>query len=230
MTVVRISDRGDQGDSRGPDSGERTRRRVKLLLLLPLLIVLGFIALGFNTDFIPSSSMEPTLVPGDHIITMRAWLAYPFGRMPARGDVITFRLSEPKQLRELDAYSEEAQNSQTGANNSMSAEILIKRVIGLPGDSIQMVGNTAIVNGRRLLEGYETTPLDPGAEIDYPYAVDKPLVVPSGELFVLGDNRNNSDDGRFWGTLKRSDVTGRYVGKLFHQNLAENSSVIQRGP
>jgi signal peptidase I len=204
--------------------------------MLPLLIVLGFIALGFNTDYIPSGSMEPTLVPGDHIITMRAWLAYPFGQMPSRGDVITFRLSDAARLNDpndngdVNAATQGAAGAAGATGAEAPAEILIKRVVGLPGDSVQIVGNIVYINGQRLVEAYDITPMDVSTGTLYPYAVDRPLKVPQGELFVLGDNRNNSDDGRFWGTLKRSDVIGRYVAKLFHQNPQEAPNGKPSGP
>ena len=96
-------------------------------------------------------------------------------------------------------------------------EVLIKRVIGLPGDKVLLKGNTVYINGRILKESYKTIPPDTYAIAMSTYAVNKPLLVPQGELFVLGDNRDNSDDGRFWGTLKRKYVIGRLVHTLYNE-------------
>src|SRR6266545_6648673 len=69
------------------------RRRLRAYkVLLPILIVVAFLAWGFTANYIPSPSMLPTLRPGDHIITMKSWLAFPGGRAPARGDIIVFAL------------------------------------------------------------------------------------------------------------------------------------------
>src|SRR5437588_9791049 len=84
----------------------KERRRRQLIRLVPLLACLVFLVYGFNTNFIPSESMEPNLKPGDHILTMREWLAYPFGQMPARGDVILFRAPQS-----LEADGDDADDS-----------------------------------------------------------------------------------------------------------------------
>lgn len=203
-----------------------------------LLTVTIFIAAGFTHNFIPSESMEPNLRPGDHIVTMREWLAYPFGAMPSRGDIIVFRMPntpppEGSQLTSSDTVdaatrshtSQDADEDtdgadQNGSGNASSgrSEILIKRVVGLPGDTIQLQGNTLLVNGKALPEAYPLLPVDNRMGYDFPYAVYEPLRVPPGHLFVLGDNRNNSDDGRFWGTLPRANVLGRFVRVLYHES------------
>jgi signal peptidase I len=244
MTVVKLSERETRGSNEDEstyklpkDPQRKRRRRIRYFISVPLLIVFGFIALAFNTDYIPSESMEPTLKPGDHIVTMRAWIAYPFGTMPARGDIITFRLSPENQVRDAVLSGNPINSGNTGGDNANSADaatelggkalhtklpkpiVLIKRVIGLPGDKVQIRDNTVFINGRKLQEDYQTLPGIRNAFGVYPYAVDQPLTVPAGQIFVLGDNRTNSDDGRFWGTLNRSDVLGKYVTKLFHRNI-----------
>lgn len=204
-------------------------RQKKMKRLLPLLIVLAFLVCGFNTSFIPSASMLPTLKVGDHIIEMRTWLAYPMGRMPARGDIILFHLPAELDDQALSSNSDQAQANSDTVNNGKTPlqklsdlrnDILIKRVIGLPGDTVQVLDNDVYVNGKKLIEKHQIVPVDTSGETYslYKYAVNSPLVVPEGELFVLGDNRNNSDDGRFWGTLKRSAVVGKYLGVIYHEN------------
>ncbi len=206
-----------------------TLRQKRTKRLLPLLLILAFLVCGFNTSFIPSTSMLPTLKTGDHIVEMRAWLAYPMGKMPARGDIILFHLPPELDNQGLSSSEDQAEAKAekdfTSKNplqklSELRNDILIKRVIGLPGDSVQIHDNDVYINGQKLKEKHQIIPVDTSGQTYalYKYAVYQPLVVPEGELFVLGDNRNNSDDGRFWGTLKRSAVVGKYLGVIYHEN------------
>lgn len=182
------------------------RRLSRLKLLLPLLFALAFLAWGFTTNYIPSRSMVPTLKPGDHILTMRAWLAYPRGRLPARGDIVTF-LPPPAAL-EQDAPAEQASN--------LRPEVWIKRVVGLPGETIWIVGGRVFINGvplsARFYRGRPNL-----YQYRYPFASFEPLTLGPDELFVLGDNPEESDDSRSWGPLKRSLVVGKFVAVLFNE-------------
>jgi len=187
-----------------------------LKILLPFLLVLIFLVYGFTTNFIPSPSMEPTIKVGDHVLVMRSWLAYPFGRMPQRGDIITFVIPVT-QLGEEDAATESAGRRKISplfAEPRRGEDLLIKRVVGLPGETIQIVGRDLYINGKK-------TPVDFPVEAEpwfgYPYAVDKPLKLGPDELFVLGDNPANSEDSRFWGPLKRKEVLGKFICVLFHE-------------
>lgn len=198
---------------------ERYQRRLKILL--PFLLILIFLVYGFTTNFIPSPSMEPTIKVGDHVLIMRSWLAYPFGRMPQRGDIITFVIPA-SQLGEEGAEEEtpgRRKISPLFSEPRKGEDLLIKRVVGLPGETIQIVGRDLYINGKK-------TPVDfpVGADpwFDYPYAVDKPLKLGPDELFVLGDNPHNSEDSRFWGPLKREEVLGKFICVLFHEG--------ERGP
>ncbi|HZT42645.1 MAG TPA: signal peptidase I [Chthonomonadaceae bacterium] len=225
MTQVRLH-RPEPESSPPPKTRESffTVRRTQVMLLLA--IVLGFIALGFASDYIPSRSMEPTLRPGDHTVTMRAWLAYPFGTSPARGDVITFHYpgdpEEDSNASDSGADTGDTTASDTGNGGRSSREsirggILIKRVIGLPGDVVWIHSGKVSVNGQDLVEPYITRPWGQGEE--YGYGVSRPLKVPRGQFYVLGDNRDDSDDSRFWGTVKRNLITGKFLFVLFHREV-----------
>jgi signal peptidase I len=200
----------------------RFRRLFRWYVTFPFLLFLVALIALFTTNFIPSASMEPTIREGDHILTMRAWIAYPFGRMPSRGDIIVFRLPQEKvaemeQQEGVASSNPEDPASPLSILKTLRDNILIKRVIALPGETVQITGGKVLVNGKPLQEDYPLNPLDPDFEPYYAYAVNEPLKVPPGELFVLGDNRNNSDDGRMWGTLHRKDVLGRYIMVLYHE-------------
>ena len=205
------------------------KRMSVLFILLTFLVILMLL---FASDFIPSKSMQPTLEPGDHVLALRAWFAYPNNAMPARGDVITFRIPvaqldgpdaqppPPTNVSAADPNADDGADKDNFASffqDHAKTEVLIKRVIGLPGDKVLLKGSIVYINGKILKEDYKTIPPDDGDNAAASYAVDAPLVVPRGELFVVGDNRHNSDDGRFWGTLKRRYVIGRFVHTLYNE-------------
>lgn len=125
--------------------------------------------------YIPSPSMEPTLLPNDRIIVNM--LLYRFSP-PKRGDVIVFRYP-PDPSRDF-----------------------VKRIVALGGETVEVRQGYLLVNGRRIEEPY----LPHETMKDY-----KSYTVPQNTYFVMGDNRSNSDDSRFWGTVPRQNI----VGKVF---------------
>jgi signal peptidase I len=145
---------------------------------------------------IPTGSMEPNLLIGDHLLvnklvyspSLAPWEDALFGKKPIqRGHVVVFK------------YPEEPWRD------------FIKRVIGLPGETVEVRGQQVIVNGRPIDDPYaHWTP----RRTDDPESVSfhdgwGPQVVPPGHLLVLGDNRDNSRDSRFWGFLPIDQVKGR---------------------
>lgn len=197
----------------------------RLRMIFPILLILIFLVYAFTTNFIPSDSMMPTLRPGDHILTMRAWLAYPFGRMPERGDIIIFILSDEKLKEEGFPTAEELGPDAVkgrrpiGVFRTPPGQILIKRVIGLPGEEVSLREGGVYINGQKLPPDYPSLQI-PAKDfrMAYPYGVIQPLKLGEDELFVLGDNPNNSEDGRFWGALKRRDVLGKFVRVLWNED------------
>jgi len=196
-----------QGDGAASAPVERERKRLlRLRILLPVLVALAFLAWGFTTNYIPSHSMEPTLRPGDHILSMRAWLAYPGGRLPGRGDIITF--IPPDEAIE--------QEGPPPPKALVRPEVWIKRVIGLPGEVVFIVGGRVFINGSPLPRQFYAG--RPNLyQYRYPYASFAPLTLGKDELFVLGDNPEDSDDSRSWGPLPRNRVVGKFVAVLFNE-------------
>lgn len=197
-----------------PSKDRERRRLLRLRIILPFLFALALLAWAFTTNYIPSYSMAPTLKPGDHILTMRAWLAYPRGRMPARGDIVTFLPPDAALLTDGPPEKQLLKRP----------EVWIKRVVGLPGEMIWIVGGRVFINGTPLpRQFYQGRPNL--YQYRFPYASFTPLMLHEGELFVLGDNPEDSDDSRSWGPLKRGNVVGRFITVLFNEG---RSGVNQR--
>jgi signal peptidase I len=162
----------------------RVRGVREWIIVLVGALVVAFVVRGFvlQSFFIPSGSMEPTLLVHDRVLVNR--LAYKTHK-PNRGDVIVF--ARPP-----------------GVPSDDKVKDLIKRVIGLPGDTIEFKEDKVIVNGRILNEPYLTA----GTPTKAKTLGDK-IVVPDGKLLVLGDNRENSHDGRFFGPIDQDLIVGR---------------------
>jgi signal peptidase I len=169
--------------------------------------------------------MLPTLKPGDHIVTMRSWLAYPGGRAPARGDIVVFAL--PAQLPEMEGENEnemrriigdlqERIHIPPGSLKHINADILIKRVVGLPGETVLIKGKDVYINGSKLANSHFGAQGVAGPLQQYPFACYSPLKLSSDEVFVLGDNIENSEDGRYWGPLKRRNILGKFLRVLWN--------------
>ncbi len=159
-----------------PASAEPAEWRRFLLDLLEtiglaviLFIIINAVSARVRVDGL---SMTPTLQNGEFVLVNR--LAYQVGS-PSRGDIIVFRsVNQP----DLD---------------------LIKRIIGVPGDTLTIGGGRVVVNGTTLVEPYiKAEPLYSGH-----------WTVPQGYVFVLGDNRNNSEDSHVWGLLPLRNVIGK---------------------
>ena len=165
----------------------RVRRRTRSLLreyvesliiaVLLALAIRGFIVQAF---VIPSGSMLPTLQIGDYVLVNK--FLYTFQPI-RRGDIIVFKF--PKD----------------------ESRDFIKRVIGLPGEILEIQGPQVFINGKPLHEPYavHTGP------VPFPASSDHfgPILIPRGRLFMMGDNRDNSLDSRFWGLLDKTKVLGK---------------------
>ncbi|OPY71059.1 MAG: Signal peptidase I T [Syntrophorhabdaceae bacterium PtaU1.Bin034] len=181
----------------------KTREYIESLLIAALiaLVVRSFVIQAFK---IPSSSMEPTLLVGDHLLVNR--LSYvvkvPFTDIvimnlgnPERGDVVVFRYPVDK------------------------SKDFIKRVVGKEGDVVEIKDKKLYLNGRKVD--------DPNAHFAedgvIPGAFSQrdnfgPITVPKGSFFVMGDNRDRSLDSRFWGFVKKEDLVGRALILYFSLN------------
>ena len=151
---------------------------------------------------IPSGSMENTLLIGDHLIMSRIGydagvpftrLHVPLWRNPKRQQVVIFK---PPFAPDTPDY--------------------VKRVIGLPGDTLEIRDGSVWINGQRLVEKYTV-----GAS--EPYDLKTPYKVPDNCYFVMGDNRGNSYDSRFWGCVPRNDIIGTPVMIYMSLNVSPDA-------
>lgn len=155
-------------------------------LAVLLFLVINIISARVRVDGI---SMRPTLQDGEFVLINR--LAYKFGNYQ-RGDIIVFR---PPMYPEQGFF-----RRLLGLPNiSDNYEDYIKRIIGLPGDTVRIAQGVVYINGVELQEPYIAAPPDYSGE----------WTVSAGDLFVLGDNRNNSSDSHAWGFLPVQNILGK---------------------
>jgi signal peptidase I len=160
-------------------------------LLLAALVIQTVVETTVKKHFvqaykIPAGSMIPALLPGDHILVNK--FIYQKSE-PQRGDIIVFEY--PKN----------------------PSQDYVKRLIGLAGDVVEIENKQLFINGHKYREDYAIN----GDLYTFPgYQSPRdnfgPVVVPDGFLFVLGDNRDNSADSRFWGFVGREKIKGKVIG------------------
>jgi signal peptidase I len=197
-------------DERRPEVLAVLRETVVLVALAVLLAVVfkTFLVAAF---YIPSGSMESTLNISDRVLVEK--VSYRFGDV-RRGDVIVFVHDEPGF--EPTPPSNPVIGFFSGLGQAIgvvppSDRDFIKRVVGIPGDRITCREGKLVRNRDPVTEPY----LDPGTTTE---GCKGTTVVGPGELFVMGDNRGNSQDSRVFGPIKRSDVVGRAFVRIWPLN------------
>lgn len=188
-------------------------------VLLVVLILRSFLAEPFR---IPSASMHPTLWEGDFILVNK----YNYGiRLPSVGTKL-FSIGDPKR-GDVIVFKRDTH---------LDSKDMIKRVIGLPGDHVEYKDKMIYLNGEPIKQVFQKDMMDYGMlqgpmwpvqefretlgdkehnifvrgdRTDVPAYRFKDIIVPEGSYFVMGDNRDNSEDSRFWGFVKDEDVLGR---------------------
>ena len=142
------------------------------------------------------SSMVPNFVDGEYLLTDK--ISYKVGE-PSRGDIVVFKAPDTAQCP-----------SGTGCD-------YIKRIIGLPGDTVEIKDNKYYVNNQLIQESY--LPADfvtrPGT-----FTVNGPVVVPQNTYFVSGDNRSHSSDSRAWGVVPIDNIVGKVFFRYWPPNAA----------
>lgn len=153
-------------------------------IALSAILAFGIRTFVAEARYIPSGSMLPTLQINDRLIVDK--LSYKF-QDPERGDIVVFSPTEKLKAQNFN-------------------EAFIKRIIGLPGEKIEVKGGKVYVNDQPIRENYiEQNP-------EYQYG---PVIVPDKEYLVLGDNRNNSYDSHYWGFVPRQNIIGRAIVRFW---------------
>jgi signal peptidase I len=180
-------------------------RELPVLLLVAFLIAFSVKSLVAQAFFIPSESMVPTLEVGDRVLVSR--LSYRLHE-PRRGDVVVF--SSPFENGDDDDDSLPVRVlhgilESVGLRHP-STEDFIKRVIALPGETVEGRGGRIHIDGRPLDEPYlAETQIE-----DF-----EPKKVPEGTLWVMGDNRNHSSDSRLFGPIDEDTIVGRAILRIW---------------
>ena len=166
----------------GPSIMEELWEYIKMIIFVVVVVIIVNNVLLINAK-IPSESMEDTIMTGDRIFGNR--LAY-INKDPQRFDIVIFKYPDDE------------------------TQLFIKRVIGLPGETVE------IRDGKVYIDGAET-PLDDSFTPEPPQGNWGPEVVPEGSYFMLGDNRNRSKDSRFWTNtfVKKEKILGKAVLRYF---------------
>ncbi|HZP27937.1 MAG TPA: signal peptidase I [Acidimicrobiia bacterium] len=206
-------DAGAADDDHGEGAGRRRRSRkppkstrrvvVEWVVLIAAALVIAFLikTFLFQAFYIPSESMVPTLNVGDRVLVNK--LSYDFHDVH-RGDIVVF--DAPPLARSNDIKD------------------LVKRVIGLPGETVTYPGDGHLyVNGRQLKESYlaKGTETNQSSNPKVPPGCGTPAdgqpgcKVPAGHVFVMGDNRGESKDARFFGPIKESTIVGRVFLRIW---------------
>lgn len=173
-------------------------RELPILIVVALAVAVVIKTFLVQAFFIPSASMRDTLLEGDRVMVNK--LAYRFGE-PARGDVIVFDSPLAPDKGGESFLGAVVRNIGEALGLSTPDTALIKRVIAIGGETIEIRGNTVYIDGVAIDEPY----LRPGSQMP----AFGPLTIPADEVFVMGDNRNQSEDSRRFGTIPLDDIIGR---------------------
>ena len=197
------------------------RSTVELVLIVAaaLFFALTIQAFAVKPYRIPSGSMEPTLKPGQRIIVNR--FSHRLGADPKLGDVTVFYpphgadTSDCGRAGEGPFYDGGAptRRSCSQPTRTRSQQTFVKRVVGMPGDTIAVVDGHVIRNGRRTSEPFASSCSDANCNLN-------PITIGAGEYFLMGDNRGNSDDSRFWGPVPRDWIVGKAVASYWPPKAA----------
>ena len=154
---------------------------------LSLFLSLGVRQFVAEARVVPTGSMEPTVQVNDRLVIEK--VSYRF-KSPERGDIIVFRA--PEQALKM-----------SGATTN---DAYLKRVIGLPGEAVEVRNGKVLIDGKIINETYIKAP---------PNYAWGPKTVPDGQYLVLGDNRNGSLDSHVWGFLPRERIIGKATGRFW---------------
>lgn len=168
-------------------------------IIVAIVIALLINAFVFQRMVVAGPSMEPTLNDGENLFVQK--VTHTLSQVPAYGDVVVIDSRIHRTRNISDDLVEPVQKLLQQADY-----FYVKRVIGRPGDTIEIKNGLVFRNGQRLHEKYLNEPVSHDA--------DKIVTVPPGHIFVMGDNRNNSLDSRRLGSIPLNHCLGIVMGKI----------------
>ena len=176
------------------------------LVVLAIIVAVVVRTFVLQAYYIPSASMVPQLQVNDRVVVSR--LAYDLHK-PHRGDIVVFAAppgeAPPPPHRNL--ASRLVHDLGSGLGLSTDQTVLIKRVIGLPGETVQGQSGRIYIDGRLLIEPYLSKMTETSAF--------GPEHIPAGMVWVMGDNRGNSSDSRVFGAIPERTIVGRAVWRIW---------------
>ncbi len=191
--------------------GDKMKEYGKSLFMAAIiaLLIRSFAVEAFT---IPSGSMEPTLVVGDYLLVSR--LSYTV-KVPFT-DIVLFNLGEPKRGDTI-VFRFPLNHSQD----------FVKRVVAKGGDTVEVRDKIVYVNGQRIsVPSARFTSYTDIPGVLSPRDNFGPITVPPGSYFVMGDNRDNSFDSRFWGFVKRDELVGK--AEVLYFSYDQNADLLHR--
>ena len=168
-------------------SGQKENIRTVVIALILAVVLRTFL---IEPRYIPSASMEPTLQIEDRIIVEKVSNLV---RSPQRGEILVFYPPESPLIED-------------------NTKAYIKRVIGLPGELISIHDGKVFINGEPLAEPYISAPMDYYLPAN---PLSSAIKIPENTYWMMGDNRNNSNDSHVWGFLPQQNIVGRAVFRFF---------------
>jgi len=189
-----IQDASTESAGKGGKKGSTSRTIIEYVVLAVVAIAVALLIQAFLVKpyRIPSESMENTLLIGDRVLVDR--ISWRFSD-PKRGDIVVF-------------------------HPPFSGPVLIKRIIGMPGDVISLSEGAVYINGKPLSEPYvrkvngKPEPSEPFSN-GLPWSLQQPFKVPAGSYFLMGDNRTDSGDSRDFGPIARDQFVGRAFARYW---------------
>jgi signal peptidase I len=179
--------------------GKRIFREILEVVIPAIILFLVIRAFLFEARYVPSPSMHPTIMVWDRFLVEK--VTYRF-RQPERGEIVVFR--PPAHVLEMI-------KEMSVPNTPLKTQDFIKRIIGLPGETVRIREGTVYIDGRPLVEDY----ISPDRQPLYEYG---PVQIPEGHYLMLGDNRNHSWDGHNWGFVPRKNIIGRAIWRFWPLN------------
>lgn len=187
------------------------REVLEWIMTIGITIIVTLFVLGniFSMTEVNGESMEPTFVDGEKIFIYK--LGYSFSQ-PKAGEIAILSKSESKKgiiINTITEGKDIIDNIYSKITKNIEVKYIIKRVIAVPGDVVDIKDGYVTVNGQKLEESYVRGQTFENSNFSYP------LTIPENKVFVLGDNRENSTDSRMLGLIDYEQIKGKVVFRLW---------------